>query len=165
MQRFYNKILKSESGCWLWQASSRGNGYGAFKYKNKTIDAHRVSWILHYGEIPENMHVCHKCDIRRCVNPSHLFLGTHSDNMKDCYKKKRMTLPEKGRFIKGNTPSRKIYSDNFVQLILDGMLHKGKMSFKQLSNLFGVSYQFIRDLNRGRTYRLLRNKVHRVHHL
>lgn len=152
MQRFFNKIEKSEDGCWLWKAGSRGNGYGAFKLHHKTIDAHRISWMLHYGDIPNGMFVCHKCDVRQCVNPDHLFLGTNSDNMKDCYRKNRMTLPTTGGFKNGNTPKNKIYSDKFVLLILDAIARKGKKSLKDLSIFFGVSYQFMRDLNTGRTY-------------
>lgn len=66
--------------------------YGQANYKGKKLKAHRLSWILHYGEIPENMVVCHKCDNPKCVNPEHLFLGTQRDNLKDMKTKGRQNI-------------------------------------------------------------------------
>ena len=98
--RFWSKVIKKgSSGCWLWQASQRNKGYGAFAYTwdGKSIHdrAHRFSWRLHCGEIPTGLYVLHKCDVPQCVNPDHLFLGTIADNNRD------MIL--KGRHVKGGT--------------------------------------------------------------
>lgn len=90
MKRFFDKINKTDD-CWLWTAALRGKtGYGAFKLNGKVIDAHRFSYELHNGVIPENMLVCHICDNRKCVNPSHLFLGTYKDNHQDGVNKGRI---------------------------------------------------------------------------
>jgi hypothetical protein len=92
MKRFFDKINKTES-CWLWTAGNRGRtGYGAFKMNGKVVDSHRVSYMIHYGEIPKGLYVCHTCDNRKCVNPNHLFLGSPKDNWKDGFDKGRIKL-------------------------------------------------------------------------
>lgn len=78
------------SGCWLWTGSFFANGYGRFKEIGVTGQkAHRRSYEIHKGKIPEGMYVCHSCDNPPCVNPDHLWLGTNSDNMKDMVRKGR----------------------------------------------------------------------------
>ena len=88
--RFEEKIIKPEkthatTDCWIWNAGLRGNnGYGGFRVNATSIRlAHNVSYELYVGDIPKGMKVLHKCDNPLCVNPSHLFLGTQQDNIKD----------------------------------------------------------------------------------
>lgn len=91
--RFYKKFDIGQD-CWNWTAGLRGkSGYGAFKYKGKVLDAHRLSYKLHKGEIPEGLLVCHTCDNRRCVNPDHLWLGSYRDNWMDAVTKGRASNP------------------------------------------------------------------------
>lgn len=93
-KRFWAKVDKS-GDCWLWVASKRA-GYGAFRVDGKIFGAHCISYKMSFGEIPENMQVCHSCDNRSCVNPNHLWLGTTKDNMLDA--------SLKGRLIREKTP-------------------------------------------------------------
>ena len=82
--RFYKCCIPvTETGCWLWMLASDKDGYGKAKVYRKYIRAHRWSWILHFGPIPSNLQVLHRCDVPACVNPDHLFLGTNLDNDKD----------------------------------------------------------------------------------
>lgn len=88
-ERFWAKVNKDDpGGCWDWTAGLNG-GYGQIKVDGKMKKAHRISWELHNGPIPEGLCVCHKCDRPVCVNPNCLFLGTNAENTEDRNKKDR----------------------------------------------------------------------------
>lgn len=94
--RFATKYEKAESGCWLWTGARKPGGYGNFQMRPRQFEsAHRASWLLHRGEIPDGLWVLHRCDDPRCVNPDHLFLGTPLDNTRDMEAKGRDTKNQK----------------------------------------------------------------------
>jgi len=84
--------IQKKNGCWEWQGLLNPSGYGetTCHENNKKEHAHRVSYRIFKGEIPEEIYVCHKCDNRKCINPDHLFLGTAKDNMQDAKNKGRL---------------------------------------------------------------------------
>ena len=84
MDRFWDKVKKAgPDDCWEWQAGLNNKGYGSFRFEGKIHTAHRFSYLLNVGEIPEGHVVRHKCDNRCCVNPAHLETGTCSQNNQD----------------------------------------------------------------------------------
>lgn len=96
----YDRFLASvdrqpDDGCWLWTANVMKNGYGYFCVRGKEGSAHRYSYEKHTGPIAPGLHVCHRCDVPRCVNPSHLFLGTPKDNTADMVAKGRYATPKR----------------------------------------------------------------------
>lgn len=79
----------TDEGCWLYSKLIM-KGYGHLNVNGIKVPAHRISYQIHIGEIPNGMYICHKCDVRSCVNPNHLFIGTHLDNMRDMAKKNKL---------------------------------------------------------------------------
>lgn len=94
VDRFNSKIIKAKSGCWDFLSGIDRCGYRRFSKSNiRSMPAHRASFAIHYGLIPDNVLVCHKCDNPSCVNPEHLFLGTDKDNNQDKINKGRERGP------------------------------------------------------------------------
>ena len=82
---FWSKVDRSagETACWIWMRAVDSSGYGALKVRGRKLNAHRYSYELHYGTIPDGLDVCHRCNTRLCVNPAHLYVGTRKQNVAD----------------------------------------------------------------------------------
>ena len=139
--RFWKYVHKTKT-CWLWTGHSIRNGYGIIwcNLQRKQIVAHRVSYSMHNGNIPKRMLVLHKCDVKNCVNPSHLFVGNHRDNMLDYIKK--------GFFKRrvGSESSRAILSEDDV-LTIRTLLKKECLSQYKIAKIYGVSRSAIGSIN------------------
>ena len=140
IERFIEKIDK-EGSCWNWNSAMTSTGYGQFHtYENGRDNptmhtAHRFAWELMRGPIPEGMLLCHTCDNRRCVNPSHIFLGTAKDNTQDMIKKRRGLQCQPKLSFEQAKDIRKLYAE-------------GKYSYSQLAKLYGVSTTPIQNIIR-----------------
>lgn len=132
--RFYGKLAFGTSDCWYWRGSRNRLGYGQMVTTLGETKAHRVSWVLHHGPIPSGQHVLHRCDVRACVNPDHLFLGSHAENMADMVAKGRhVNSPKFGE----DNPMSKLTRDQ-VRHIRE-LYRAGGFTMKQLADLNNVS--------------------------
>lgn len=131
---FWEKVSKTE-GCWLWTGAKRWDGYGRFNPCFKQMTAHRYSWELVNGPLPEGMHVLHRCDNPPCVNPAHLFIGTIKDNATD-------------KAQKGRAPA-KLTHDQVVE-IKQALKAPYFGQLKALAAQYGVSASLIHDIKAGK---------------
>jgi hypothetical protein len=157
MERFWSKVAKSD-GCWLWAASLDKRGYGQFAAGSRTTrdrriaKAHRLAWEYTFGPIPDGMHVCHRCDVRHCVNPAHLFLGTNSDNIAD-------------RVAKGRSPQGE---SRWNAKLTEGDVRECVRMFDsgagdtEVARRFRVRRETVRQIRRGRTWRHVTGKASAV---
>lgn len=142
-----NSIPVPFSGCIVWTGSVDTGGYAKFNSHRK---AHRVAWEESKGLIQNGLHVLHKCDVRCCVNPEHLFLGTHSDNMKDMWAKKRHApVPNKGH----SHPLAKLTVEQVIEI------RNSKPRTKGLAAKYGVSNSRISAIRNGISWRHLDEQI------
>ncbi len=146
--------------CWEWTAATRGNGYGAFKFNRKGIDAHRMSYILFHGEIAKGLLVCHSCDNRVCVNPKHLFLGTSKQNYEDAVSKGKIDASKLGlksaemgyAFKSGNRPAHSYLTAEEAAKVKFKIQNRNGKTLKSIAEEEGVKYDIIRAISCGHRY-------------
>lgn len=144
---FEQRCTEDEStGCWNWDLAVTARGYGGYtETDGRTLYAHRGMWAAVNGPVPDGMFVCHRCDNRRCVNPAHLFLGTHRENMADMVRKGRSNK------AKGSAAGASKLKERDVSIIkwcLDAGVTQDK-----LAKLYGVSQGTVGFIKRGETWR------------
>lgn len=150
ISRFWEKVNKADS-CWNWTAATfQGNGYGMFSIEHHPYRAHRVSWVLSYGKIPENLYVLHTCDNRLCVNPGHLWVGTHIDNMQDMWNKGRGVATE--NYLSGEAAPQAKLTEEQVLYIRENC---STYSQRELASMFKVMRSTIRHVIKGTTWKHL----------
>lgn len=131
--KFWEKVDRGSSGdCWLWRGRTDNKGYGQLDYEGRTHRSHRFSYMLHFGEIPDGLHVLHHCDCPPCVNPAHLFLGTNMDNVADKVLKKRQHIPT------GSKNGRTKLIESEVREIRS--LYSSGMTCKELTQQFCIPF-------------------------
>ena len=138
---FLNRIEKTKS-CWLFTGTVLKNGYGQVNCYGKRWRAHRLSYVYHRGPIPNGLLVLHKCDVKNCVKPSHLFLGTSKDNTQDAVAKGRLTGPVGVRNHHAKLDNAKVKA-----------IRKSNASRQALADRYGVSVSTISDAKRGILWR------------
>ena len=129
------------SGCWLWTGLVDKNGYGRITVSYKGDKAHRVSYEQYVGPIPDGLIVCHKCDTPACINPDHLFLGTHADNIADRDAKGRH-VPSYGE----SNGSAKLTAASVMAI----RAARGKQ--REIAAKFDISQQTVSNIKRGRIW-------------
>lgn len=143
-----NYIPEPNSGCWLWIGSVHKDGRGRIKARGRTLTASRASYEAAYGDIQNGLHVCHRCDNPACVNPEHLFLGTHSDNMADMKRKGRAHRFAGERRGNGN-PNAKLTPEAVTAIRTRLAAGDGARS---LASEFGVHARTVMDIKTGRRW-------------
>lgn len=138
MNRFWDKVDKNgNNGCWNWVAYHNSDGYGKLSINGKSEFAHRISWVLHFGDIPHGLCVCHHCDNPRCVNPDHLFLASHTENMKDMKIKGRTSLCKNFGEKNGNSKLTSENVESIRRLASSSENHYGLM--KSICETYNIS--------------------------
>lgn len=134
---------RGEADCWPWKRAIDREGYGRFTFEKKRKFAHRIAYLLAYGEIPRGLKVLHRCDNPICVNPAHLFLGSHQDNMSD--------RNGKGRTAKGERNGRAKLTESQVGEIRDW--RKVGASYRSIASRFGINDKTVRQICSGKLWR------------
>ncbi len=149
--RLWQRVDMNPDGCWLFKGAAKSR-YGRIQFRDRLDLAHRVAWILTYGEIPDGMWVLHKCDVPKCVRPDHLFLGTPKENVEDMMAKGRhyhgdeqWTRKHPERVPRGEEMVTSKLTEGQVRRIRDRFA-AGGVSKNRLAREEGVSHPTIRRI-------------------
>lgn len=162
-------LFSNPDQCWNWPMSKTKKGYGQLTYKSsgkpKLAYAHRASYVISYGGIPEGMYICHKCDNPACFNPNHLFAGTAKQNSEDMARKKRSKIGKK--YPLGDRHWTRTKPDNVFRGSKNGMaklreediyeIRTSKCTLKQLAEKFGVTDAAISCVRQMKTWKHVAN--------
>lgn len=149
-RRFWSKVSRRvPNKCWLWRAARSTKGYGKFAIRCdgrlRATYAHRVAWELSNGPVPDGLCICHTCDTPACVNPAHMFLGTHADNVADKIAKGRLRTPSGEKHPHAKLTWRDVREAR--------QLHMQGWTFRKLAERYGVTRWSIQSAFNGRTWK------------
>lgn len=147
--RFWKTVTVTD-GCWLWTGTILQKGYGQIRKGGKPVYAHRLSWAIANGsDIPDGQLALHKCNVRSCVRPNHLYLGSFSDNLRDQVSAGTHPLQRQNR-KPGHRPSFSKLDNDKAGLIRG--LHIRGRSMRSIAEEFGISVTAVSNVVHGRTY-------------
>jgi DNA-binding CsgD family transcriptional regulator len=154
-ERFWTKVEKdSDEGCWFWVGAKNDSGYGKLTFGNKrAYRAHRLGYEMKYGPITEGLCVLHHCDVRACVNPEHLFLGTRADNNRDTAQKGRIRNGER----KGSRHPQAILNEEIAKRVL--FLWENGMRPTEIARTLGYKYSTISNILYGRAWQHVKKQA------
>lgn len=141
----YVPVPENDNDCMEWLGYVNPSGYGKLMHNLKSLRAHRISYKIFIGEIPSDKEVCHSCDNTKCINPNHLFLGTHQDNMKDMIKKQRWEP------LRGNQRNDRKLCENDIIVIRDYL--SSEKTYSEIAKFYQVDKSTIRRIVLKKSWR------------
>jgi len=141
-ERFRSLVQVNQNGCWDWIGRKDVYGYSVFFLNGRLLKAHRYSYVLHKGEIPEGLECAHTCR-NQCVNPDHIELKTHAENCRDKIRD--------GTYTKGDSHHFTVVSDEQLNIFKQNLPEEGKLNYyKEQARLLGVSWKHLQHVSLGR---------------
>lgn len=153
--RFWTKVAFG-ARCWLWTAAKDEHGYGVFRHRGKNVAAHRFAYQLLVGPIAPQRFACHVCDTPSCVNPGHIFIGTHADNMADAARKGRMR--NASEWYRGALVNTAVLTEEEV-LEIFRLVRQGRITPRGIRDTYGVSHSQSYNLFHMRQWRHLLPRI------
>jgi len=147
--RLMANIAVDSNGCWLWQKYRHRLGYGVMNLNGRLEQAHRAAWLILVAQIPTGMQLNHRCHVRHCVNPDHLYLGTQVDNMRDMEASGRAK-----RAVGSKNGVAKLTEDQAREIRVRAIAANGKKGHvKAICAEFGICASLVRQIRRGEAWR------------
>lgn len=137
-------------GCLIWTGKKHNDGYGEIQHRGRVWKVHRLMWALCFGEIPAELEVCHKCDNPACARIDHLFLGTHTDNMRDMASKGRGVIP----MVRGEQHGASKISEGQARLIF-----KDQRPQTVIAETFGISQSLVSQIKRKKIWKHIHGRA------